>query len=502
MYKKYIFIATALVLSGCQQTSVSLGNYTIDSASFTSYSTCETKTLKNKEFNSLWHRMRSGFCFNNVNSSRISQELKWMKRNKQFVYRSIERSKPYMFHILNYLEQKNLPHELALLPMVESGFQPFAYSASRAAGIWQFIPPTAREYGLKMNWHYDGRRDVLESTKAATYFLSDMHRHFKGNWLLAIASYNTGAGNVGKAIDRANNIFTKPSYWDLDLPRETELYVPRLLALAKIVNNPSKYGFKLANMENQNYTKKVNFRDPIDFQTLSVITGISEKELMNLNPGYSTWIIDPAQQNTLLLPNKEAKLFKERYDNISKVIYKNKIHKVQKGDSLYKISRIYNVKINAIKKINSLSSDIIYINQKIKIPSELSTINKEYVTINSIKYFINKKEVTYNHIIKRYDNWYKIAKKYDVPLKKLLEWNNADKQTKLKINKLIKIKLRGPLLVKNKKIKTLRYVVNSGERYDQITRGFGISKDSLIKDNKLRNKKYLTAGDNLIINKN
>jgi membrane-bound lytic murein transglycosylase D len=502
VYKKYIFIATALVLSGCQQTSVSLGNYSVDSASFSSYSTCETKTLKNKEFSSLWHRMRSGFCFNNVNSSRISQELKWMKRNKQFVYRSIERSKPYLFHILNYLEQKNLPHELALLPMVESGFQPFAYSASRAAGIWQFIPPTAREYGLKMNWHYDGRRDVLESTKAATYFLSDMHRHFKGNWLLAIASYNTGAGNVGKAIDRANNIFTKPSYWDLDLPRETELYVPRLLALAKIVNNPSKYGFKLANMENQNYTNKVNFRDPIDFQTLSVITGISEKELMNLNPGYSTWIIDPTQQNTLLLPNKEAKLFKERYDKISKIIYENKIYKVQKGDSLYKISRIYNVKINAIKKINALSSDIIYINQKIRIPSELSATNKEFITVNNIKYFINKKEVIYNHIIRRYDNWYKIARKYDVPLKKLLEWNNADKQTKLKINKLIKIKLRGPLLVKNKKMKTLRYVVNSGERYDQIIRGFSVSKDSLIKDNKLKNKKYLTAGDNLIINQN
>jgi len=175
---------------------------------------------------------------------------------------------------------------------------------------------------------------------------------------------------------------------------------------------------------------------------------------------------------------------------------------VQKGDSLYKISRIYNVKINAIKKINSLSSDIIYINQKLKIPSELSATNKEFITVNNIKYFINKKEVTYNHIIRRYDNWYKIARKYDVPLKKLLKWNNADKQTKLKINKLIKIKLRGPLLVKNREIKTLRYVVNSGERYDQIIRGFSVSKDSLIKDNKLKNKKYLTAGDNLIINQN
>ena len=502
MYKKYIFIVAALIISGCQQTSVSLGKYTIDTPSFSSYSTCETKTLKNREFNNLWHRMRSGFCFNSINSSRIAQELKWMKKNKEFVYRSIERSKPYLFHILNYLEQKNLPHELALLPMVESGFQPFAYSASRAAGIWQFIPPTAREYGLKMNWHYDGRRDVLESTKAATYFLSDMHRHFKGNWLLAIASYNTGAGNVGKAIDKANNIFTKPSYWDLDLPRETELYVPRLLALAKIVNDPSKYGFKLAKMKNQNYTKKVNFRDPIDFQTLSVITGISEKELMNLNPGYSTWIIDPSQQNTLLLPNKEAKLFKKRYNKISKIIYENKIHKVQKGDSLYKISRIYNVKINSLKKVNSLNSDTIYINQKIKIPSELSATNKEFITVNNTKYFINKKEVTYNHIIKRYDNWYKIARKYDVPLKKLLKWNNADKQTKLKINKLVKIKLRGPILTINKKTKTLRYVVSSGERYEQVIRGFGVTKEALMKDNNLKNKRYLTAGDNLIIKQN
>ena len=144
--------------------------------------------------------MKSGFCFTNINSSRISKELKWMMNNKDFVYRSIERSKPYLYHILGHLESRNLPLELALLPMVESGFQPYAYSSSRAAGIWQFIPPTAREYGLKMNWLYDGRRDVLESTKAASYFLGDMHRHFKGNWLLAIASYNTGAGNVAKLL--------------------------------------------------------------------------------------------------------------------------------------------------------------------------------------------------------------------------------------------------------------------------------------------------------------
>ena len=195
-------------------------------------------------------------------------------------------------------------------------------------------------------------------------------------------------------------------------------------------------------------------------------------------------------------------MFKKRYNKISRSIYESKIHKVIKGDSLYKISRIYNIKINSLKKANNIKGDVIYINQKLNIPSELNTSTKEYITINNEKFFINKKEVTFNHIIKRYDNWYKIAKKYDVPLKKLLRWNEASKKTKLKINDLVKIKLQGPILSKSKNNNTLRYVVGSGERYDQIIRGFNISKEVLIKDNKLKNKKYLTAGDNLIINLN
>ena len=503
MYKKYFLIIAVLLITGCQHTaSRSLSEFTSSNGLLSVNSTCETAKLQNKNFNSVWTRMRSGFCFKNINSSRISEELKWMKKNKSFVYRSIDRSKPYLFHILSYLEKRNLPHELALLPMVESGFQPFAYSTSRAAGIWQFIPPTAREYGLKMNWLYDGRRDVLESTKAATYFLRDMHRHFKGNWLLAIASYNTGAGNVGKAIDRANNLFTKPSYWDLNLPRETELYVPRLLALSKIIANPQRYGFDLPAIPNRKFTSTVNFRDPLDFKTLSIITGVSQEELTNLNPGYSTWILDPSQQNKLLLPVDAAKVFNKRYNKVSRSIYENKIHSVVKGDSLYRISRIYNVKISALKKTNGLTKDVIYINQKLRIPSELNTGSKEFITINNQKYFINKKEIVFNHIVKRYDNWYRIAKKYDVSLNKLLSWNNADKKTKLKINSLVKIKLQGPILTKSKDKNILRYVVGSGDRYDQVVRGFNIDKEDLIKDNKLKNRKYLTAGDNLIITLN
>ena len=304
------------------------------------------------------------------------------------------------------MEKNNLPFELALLPIVESGYQPYAYSPSKAAGIWQFIPPTAKEYGLRRNWWYDGRRDIDKSTKAAAHFLKDMHRHFKRDWLLAIASYNTGAGKVGRSIKKANYTLGDKTFWDLDLPRETELYVPRLLALAKIIKNPSKYGFNLPKLNNKKQTSRVKFYDPIDFQTLAIITGLPQEKLMNLNPGYSTWIIDPAQQNTLLLPNKESKLFKSRYKKLSSIIYENKVYKVKKGDSLYKISRIYNVKIDSIKKVNSISGNTIYINQNIKIPSELNVSNKEIITINNQKYYINKKEITYNHIVKRYDNWF------------------------------------------------------------------------------------------------
>ena len=348
---------------------------------------CETQKLSNKKYKNIWNKTRSGFCLDTVYSPRVDKEIQWFMNNKDFLYRSLDRATPFIYHVIRELERKNLPFELALLPIVESGYQPYAYSPSKAAGIWQFIPPTAREYGLKKNWWYDGRRDIFASTKAASHFLKDMKRHFKGDWLLAIASYNTGAGNVGKSIKKADYVIGKKSFWDLNLPRETEIYVPKLIALRDIMSNPSKYGVKIPNVPNKAITKFVSIKYPIDFYTISVLSEVDENEIYQLNPGFSAWYFLPTMQKRLLLPANNADIFSKRYSKLIRLIYSKKSHKVVKGDTLSKISRIYNVSIKSIKVLNNLSSDLIKIDQKLQLPIEGVNENKA-VAVSPSSFFI------------------------------------------------------------------------------------------------------------------
>ena len=461
-------------------------------------SSCKTSNLQKKNYKNIWVNLRDGFCLDIVYSSRVEKEIKWFVNNKDFLYRSISRAEPFLYHIIQRLQKNNLPLELALLPIIESGYQPYAYSPSSAAGIWQFIPATAKEYGLSRNWWYDGRRDIIESTDAAIHFLSDMHRHFHGDWFLAIASYNTGAGKVGRAIKKSNTFTGSANFWDLKLPRETEIYVPKLIALRDIILDPSSYGIKLPPIKNKPLTSFARIQYPIDFYTLSILTNVSQDKLYKLNPGFSTWLLLPEMQNKIILPKGKNKNFYKKYKEITKHIFTQKIHLITKGDSLYSISRLYNVSIKSLMKLNNLKSDLIIAGKKLRLPIDTTKPDIEYITVNSKKYFISNKSFTYKHTIKRYDNWYKIAKFYNVTLSKLLRWNKATKKTKLKVGQQIKIIMKTPILSPTKKIK-LRYVVNSGDTASMLSNGFGIEKEHLVKTNSLKNSRYLTAGKSLLI---
>ena len=459
---------------------------------------CLTSRLANKNYSQVWDKMVSGFCLDTIYSQRVNKEIEWFVNNKAFLYRSITRAKPFLYHILKELERNNLPFELALLPIVESGYQPYAYSPSKAAGIWQFIPPTAKEYGLSRNWWYDGRRDIMKSTKAAAHFLRDMHRHFDKDWLLAIASYNTGAGKVGRSIKKSKVLNGTPSFWDLNLPRETEIYVPKLLALRDIMSNPSSYGIKLPNIKNKPYVNLVNIEYPIDFYTFSILSNVSEKELYALNPGFSTWYFLPSFQDRIFLPSGKIKEFKKRYKEVTKFIFSKKAHLIVKGDSLSRISRKYNVSIKAIKKVNNLKSDVIILGKKLKLPKNTALSDVDSIKIDGKKYIISQKSFKYNHIVKRYDNWYKIARMYNVSLSKLLKWNKATKKTSLKVSNKVIIMMQTPILSLTNEVK-LRYVVNNGDTTAIVSTGFGISKKKLMETNQIKNSKYLTAGKSLKI---
>ncbi|MCW8831561.1 MAG: transglycosylase SLT domain-containing protein, partial [Gammaproteobacteria bacterium] len=213
----------------------------------------------------VWQHVRAGFKLEAHTDKKLMQsELAWYAGHKGYIQRVMERSDPFLHYILSEAEKRNLPTELVLLPIVESAFQPFAYSHGRAAGLWQFIPATGRLYGLKQNWWYDGRRDIYASTQAALKYLTNLNKLFKDDWLLALAAYNSGSGTVQRAI-RKNKKRGKPTdFWNLDLPRETRSYVPKLLALKELITHPQKYDISLRCIPHVPGFKRIDVGSQID----------------------------------------------------------------------------------------------------------------------------------------------------------------------------------------------------------------------------------------------
>ena len=213
--------------------------------------------LEEPEIVNLWHRMRDQFQFDVPDTQRVNVQKNWYIKHPNYMNRVAKRAKPFLFHIVQKLEEEQLPMELALLPIVESAFDPFAYSHGRAAGMWQFIPSTGKRFGLKQNWWYDGRRDVVASTQGAIEYLKYLNNMFDGDWLHALAAYNSGEGRVQRAI-RSNKRAGKPTdFWSLDLPRETRAYVPKLLALSDILRHYEDLGFAWPAVENAPFTEVV-----------------------------------------------------------------------------------------------------------------------------------------------------------------------------------------------------------------------------------------------------
>ena len=261
-----------------------------------------------------------------------------------------------MHYIVGQLNARSMPLEIALLPVVESAFEPYAYSRARAAGLWQFIPGTGSNYGLKQDWWYDGRRDVVASTRAALDYLQSLHDEFDGDWLLAIAAYNCGEGNVERAVKRNERLGKPIDFWHLKLPTETRAYVPKLLAMRRIVADPAAYGLEFSQIDDAPYFTQVGTGGQIDLQVVSEISGISKDDLYELNPAFHRWATDPTGPYSLLVPTEAAEGLEQTLLSLTpEQRMRVASYEVRKQDTIAGIAKQYATTPELLRHLNDLA---------------------------------------------------------------------------------------------------------------------------------------------------
>ncbi|MEN9704842.1 MAG: hypothetical protein RLZZ393_721 [Pseudomonadota bacterium] len=333
-------------------------------------------TLPGELYPDLLERLRAGLALGEIDEQRVDEQLAWYLRHPDYIERTISRAAPYLHYIVAEIEARKLPLELAVLPVIESAFEPYAYSRARASGLWQFIPGTGTRFGLRQDWWYDGRRDIVSATRAALDYLEWLHETFNGDWLLAIAAYNCGEMAVDRQV-KANEARGKPiDYWHLKLPRETQGYVPRLLAMARIVKDPARYGLEFSEIPNEPYFQRVDTGGQIDMGVAAQLAGLSTDDLYALNPAFHRFATPPNGPHYLLLPVESAGTFRE---NLLQLTPDQRMHveryAVRPKDTLASIARQFGTTVEMLRELNGLEANArLQPDDELRIPSSVNTL--------------------------------------------------------------------------------------------------------------------------------
>ncbi len=465
----------------------------------------------------IWERIRNGFSMKEYQHKRIDQQFKWFASHQEYLDRVAERAQPYMHHIVEQLEANNIPLEIALLPIVESAFKPFAYSHGRASGIWQFIPATGKRYGLKQNWWYDGRRDVYASTDAAIRLLTALHKEFKGDWMLALAAYNSGSGNVRRAI-RYNKKRGRPTgFFHLRLPKETKYYVPKLLALKKLIANPEKYNIVLKPISDEPFLYEMKLDSQIDLALAAELAEIPLDELYRLNPGFNRWATSPSGPHHLLVPLANAETFAT---NLADFPPEKRIrwirHTIKKGETISTIARKYQISTNTIKRVNRIRGTRLRAGHGLTIPvasKKLSTYKLSANQRKSKQQNITRKGTKVTHIVQSGDTLWDIAQRHKVGVRQLAKWNSMAPRDPLVPGQSLVIWSRNnnanadyndPTHIsappRRRVTQRIGYRVRSGDSLTRIANKFRVSVNQLLRWNKrVKKSKYLQPGQRIVL---
>jgi len=450
-------------------------------------------------FEDIWARLADGFQFSvGLDNRQIQEQLAFYQKNTNLLRVSTERASPFMFEIAESLQRRGMPAELALLPIVESAFNPNAAAPGNVVGIWQIQGATARGLGLKQDWWYDGRRDPIASTEAALDYLAALHETFNRDWLLTLAAYNAGPGNIQKAIDRNQSRERPTDFWSLNLPAVTKEYIPKLIALGQLVAARDHFGVELADIKNERVVETVEIGYQIDIQFAASLAGLDPLELYQLNPGFRQWATHPDGPHNLLLPigHKEAFLTAlASAPERPQVTWDRYV--VQRGDSLSTIARQFRTEVSALQQANGLNGSRIIAGESLLIPRAYTPGTPLPVPdaprfIGSSSRPVAPPDASPQYTVRSGDTLWRIASRYNLSVDALAEMNAISVEAILKPGQVLQVKSETSVVQAGGAPETAApqiYTVRAGDSLSRIAQEFGVGVAELAAWN------GITAGD-------
>ncbi len=461
----------------------------------------EKRTAADRDtYDDVWDRVRDGFRLPELDSPHVDYYVEWYSRRPEYMERMMDRASLYLYHIVEELERNDFPMEIALLPAIESAYRPTAYSHAHAAGMWQFISATGSRYGLKQNWWYDGRRDVLSATEAAIQYLGFLRDEFDGDWFHALASYNTGERRVRRAI-LSNRRQGKPTgYEHLSLVNETERYVPKLLAVKRLVQEPHRYGLTLKPIPNQPYFAVVETGSQVDLSIVAEAAGMSTSELQALNAGFRRWATDPEGPHRVLVPVAARD---KVITKLASIPQEERIrwasHSVRRGDTLGAIARRYGVSVSALQSSNRLKGSLIRTGQTLLVPVSTRTLASSGSSSASVAASQPATQATtgstqwtrYN--VRPGDTLGGIARRHGVSVSQLQSGNGL-RGSMIRVGQSIRVPASTTAASASRE--SILHHVRAGDTLGGIARRYGVSVSDLRSSNGLRGS-MIRAGQTL-----
>ncbi|MGY3926344.1 lytic transglycosylase [Aeromonas simiae] len=450
-----------------------------------------------EESDDLWVRISNDMQLDVPDNDRVRRQRAAILRSDSHMATIASRAEPYLYLMVEEIERRGLPMELVTIPMIESMFDPTARSRSNAVGLWQFVPQTGRNFGLRHDRWYDGRKDVLASTRAALDYLEYLNRFFDGDWLNTMAAYNAGEGRVRNAIVRNQKRGRPTDYWSLDLPRETLQYVPKILAMADVISNMDQYGVSMPALANEPKLRAVEIEGQLDIATAANLAGVRASQLKELNPALVRGVTSPSGPHRLLVPVEYADALELALADLPR---NNRVtgrdYRVNRGDTLSLIASRHGVSVNELKMANNLSGHALRTGQSLRIPG--SGVSSGQAFTDAEPAVAKRSRPATNvaqYTVKSGDTLWSISRKHGISQQSLLKWNGLSAKATIKPGSRLIVSGKSATASSS----SVSYQVRRGDSLSSIAAKFQVAVVDVVRWNQLDRRNHLQPGQTLTL---